>query len=555
MISWIQKYFQHHFRIIFALILASTIISFIIAFGPGSNFGRTDRRPTITREFFGYNLGSQDDQTRLIGDAGLSVNLQTGYNSLEGADLQNYAFQRVAALALADQLHIPPTSKQEIADYIKGLRLFAGEDGQFDAGRYATFRDSLKTNPRLTEAEVSRVLSDDVRADKVQKIIAGPGYVLPNDVKAQLDRADSVWTLSTATADLATFNPSIPVTDLLLTKFFEENSFRYTIAPRAVVAAAHFPAAAYTSAVTVGEADVRAFYDANPGRFPNAAAKPAGTKVDAAADYAAVRAQVEAALRLERAQRFAVKAASDLSFALYDGKIEPGTPAFDNLVAAQHLTLRPLAPFTREDGPAELGHSTEIANEAFKLGSNRSYSDALAAPGGAVVLFWKETQPSRQPAFAEVREKIAADYTANEKSKRFVEFGKTLRSLIENRLKAGDTFEKAVASAAGATSVKIESKTLPPFSRRNPPKDLDFSIAGAMERLEKGRVSDMIIAKDHGLFVYAADKKLPDFSETGPAYAAMRAQMAVVNARIGASARLAAMVELELKKSEPPSLK
>ena len=550
MISWIQKTFQHHFRVIFALILISTIISFIIAFGPGSNLGRGDHR-TITREFFGYNLGSQEDQARLVGDAGLSVNLQTGYNSLEGADLQNYAFQRVAALALADQLHVPASTQQEIADYIKGLRIFAGEDGQFDAKRYGTFRDSLKTNPRLTEAEVSRVLADDVRAEKVQKIIAGPGYVLPADVKTQLERSDARWTLATATADYASFNPSIPVTEAALTRFFGENTLRYTIAPRAVVSVAYFPAAAYTGSIAVGESEVSAYYAANPGRFTNPAAKPAGAKADAAADYAAVRPQVESALKLERAQRLAVKAASDLSFALYDGRLNPGTPAFDQLLAAQHVTLRALAPFTQEDGPAELGGSAEIANEAFKLGTSRAYSDALSAPGGAVVLFWKETQPSRQPAFAEVRDKVAADYTANEKGKRFVEFGKTLRSLIENRLKAGDTFEKAVAYATSTSSVKIASKTLAPFSRRNPPKDLDYTVAGTLDRLTPGQVSDMIITKEHGLFVYVAAKQLPDLSESGPAYAAMRAQLAAVNARIGASSQLAALVDQELKKSEP----
>lgn len=550
MISWIQRYFQQHFRIIFALVLASTIISFIIAFAPGSNFGKTERRNAVTRPFFGYNLASQDDQGRIIGDASLSANLQSGFNALEGADLQNYAFQRVAALALADELHVPATTKQEVADYIKNLRAFAGPDGQFDAVRYGQFRDNLKSNSRLTEADVSRVISDDVRTDKVQRILSGPGYVQANDVKAQLDRADSLWTLATATADFGTFNPSIPVADAALAKFYEENTFRYTIAPRVVVSVAFFPASAYTAGVNVGESEVRAYYEANPGRFPNPAAKP-GAKADPAADYAAVRAQVEATLKLERAQRFAVKAASDLSFALYDGKIEPGSPAFASLLAAQKVQLQALAPFTQEEGPAELGHSADIAAEAFKLGANRTYSDALAAPAGAVVLFWKETLPSRQPALAEVRDRVAADYTANEKGKRFVEFGRTLRSLIENRLKAGDTFEKAVASAASATSVKIECKTLAPFSRRTPPKDLDYSVAGAMERLEKGQLSDMVIAKDHGLFVYAVDKKLPDLSESGPAFAAMRAQMAAVNGRIGASARLAALVEQELKRSEP----
>jgi len=550
MISWIQRTFQHHFRVIFALILISTIISFIIAFGPGSNLGRTANQ-TVSRDFFGYNLGSQEDQARLIGDASLSANLQTGYNSLEGADLQNYAFQRVAALALADQLHLPAPTAQEVADYIKGLRVFAGEDGQFDAKRYGNFRDSLKANPRLTEAEVSRVISDDVRANQVQKIIAGPGYVLPSDVKEQLDRSDSVWTLATATADYASFNPSVPVTDAALTRFFADNSLRYTIAPQVSTAMAYFPAAAYTGLVSVTEADVRAYYDANPGRFSTTAAKPAGAKPDSTADYAAVRALVEAALKLERAQRFASKAASDLSFALYDGKIAPGSPAFDTLLASQHVTLKPLAPFTREAGPAELGGSAEIAGEAFKLDASRTYSDALPAPGGAVVLFWKESIPSRQPLFSEVRAKVAADYLENERRKRFVEFGKTLRSLIENRLKAGESFDKAIATAASATSVRITARTLPPFTRRTPPKDLDYSVAGALEQLKKGQVSDMLITKDQGLFVYIIDKKLPDFSETGPAYVAMRTQLALVNGRIGASAQLNALVEQELKRSEP----
>lgn len=551
MISWVQKYFQHHFRVIFALVLIATIISFVIAFSPSSGLGRGTQRQVLTREFFGYNLGSPEDQARLVGDANLSVNLQTGYSSLEGDELQNYALQRVATLALADQLHVPATTKDEIAGYIKRLRVFTGEDGQFDAGRYASFRDSLKTNSRLTEADVARVLADDVRAEKVQKIVAGPGYVLPADVKVQLVRFDSVWTLGTATVDYASFNPSIPVTDAILTRFFEENSFRYTVAPRVVVASVFFPATAYAGNVSVSESEVRAYYGANAARFPNPAAKPAGAKPDPATDYAAVRPQVEAALKLERAQRFAAKAASDLSFALYEGKGAPGTAAFDALLAAQHVALQPLAPFTREAGPAEFGGSPEIAAEAFKLNQNRAYSDALAAPGGAVVLFWKETLPSRQPLFAEVREKVAADYTDNEKSKRFVELGRTLRTLIETRLKAGDSLEQAVAAAGNAFSVKIESKVLAPFSRRNPPKDLDYSVAGTVERLDKGRISEMSITKEHGLFVYAIDRKLPDLSESGPAYGAMRAQLAAINSRVTATSYLSALVEQELKKSEP----
>lgn len=551
MISWIQRYFQHHFRIVFGLVLLATIISFIIAFS-GSNVGRGGQsRTAMTREFFGYNLSSQEDEGRLFGDANLSATLQTGYNSLENADLQNYALQRAAALNLADQLHLPATTNQEITDFIKGLRAFAGEDGQFDAHRYDQFRDSLKTNPKLTEAMVRRVLADDVRADKVKKIIAGPGYVLPSDVKTQLDRADSVWTLGVVTADYASYSPSIPVTDAILAKYYDQFASHYTIAPSVVTSAAFFPSAMYVGSVAVTESEVRSSYSSNPARWPNPAAKPAPAKPDPAADYAAVRPQVEMALKLDHAQRVAAKAASDLSFALYEGKAAVGSPAFDALLAAQHVSLRPLAPFTREAGPAEFGGSPEIATEAFKLNSSRTYSDALAAPDGAVVLFWKETLPPRQPMLTEIRAKVAADYTDNEKRKRFVEVGRTIRSTIENRLKAGDKFEAAVAAAASATSTKLDVKTLAPFTRRTPPPDADSSVMGTLDRLDKGRVSDMIV-KEQGILVYVIDKKLPDLNESGPAFVTMRAQLAAVNSRIGASSYLGQLVEQELKKSEPP---
>jgi peptidyl-prolyl cis-trans isomerase D len=156
---------------------------------------------------------------------------------------------------------------------------------------------------------------------------------------------------------------------------------------------------------------------------------------------------------------------------------------------------------------------------------------------------------------SEVREKVAADYTEGEKRKRFVELGRSIRNTIEARLKAGDAFEKAVAAAASASSVKIEAKTLPPFTRRQPPQDIDYSVFGALPRLDKGRVSDMIIAKDNGLIVYAADKKLPDLNENSEQFATTRAQIAMASARIGASSYLNELITEELKKSEPLEVK
>ena len=552
MISWIQRTFQHHFRTIFAILLALTIISFIFTIGASPGIGRGDRR-VAERHFFGYDLNQADDQQRIFGDAEISVRLQFGaFGGIDPAQVQNYALQRAATLHLAEQWHIPAATTAEITEAIKNCRMFAGQDGQFDAKTYATFRDNLKTSPRGTsEGDIARVLGDDVRAEKVNKLLAGPGYVLPADIKLQLSRSDTAWTLATGTVDYAAFKPEIKPTDADLTKWFEESGGRYDIAPTVTLGAVTFESAAYTANVALQEAEVRAYYDANPARFAKTnEAKPADPKTPAnpAADFAAARPQVEAALKLERGQALATKAASDLTLALFEARItSPAT--LDTFLAAKKLSVKTLAPFNRESGPAELGGSAEIAAEAFRLGKDRLSSEAVTIPSGAAVLIWRSTQPSRKPLIAEVKDKVAADYVENERRKRFVDLGKTLKAQLEGRLKGGDTFEKAAAALA----TKVEAKAIASFTLRNRPQDLDYSILGTLERLEQGQLSDMVISSDKGLFVFAAEKKAPDLSEANPRYTETRSQLGAYTSRLGASAVISEMVEKELKRSEPKS--
>jgi len=178
-------------------------------------------------------------------------------------------------------------------------------------------------------------------------------------------------------------------------------------------------------------------------------------------------------------------------------------------------------------------------------------SDPVNTPTGTVLLVWRETQPSRKPLFTEVREKVATDYVENERRKRFVDLGKAAKSQIESRLKAGDTFDQAVAAAATSSGLKLEAKTLAAFTPRNRPQDLDYTVLGTLERLEKGQVSDMVVSADKGLFVYAADKKAPDASDANPRFAETRTQIASYTSRLGASAYISELVEKELDKGKP----
>ncbi len=551
MISWTQRTFQQHFRVIFIVLLVMTIIAFVFTIGAAPGLGDA-RTKALDRPFYGLNLGSQEDQKRLFSDAGLSVFLQAGFPALGGEQLQAYALQRHAALHLADQLHVPGPSGADLIDYVKTLRVFAGENGVFDPARYAQFRDNLKLDATLTESDVSRILADDYRYTQVQKLLAGPGYVLPVDVKQQLARAEAKWAIAVASADYGQFSPTVDASEANLTKFFEENAFRYEIPPQVKVRAVRFPAAAFVAQAFVDDAAVRALYDSNPARFPKPAADgkaavalPATGGSDA--DFAAVRPQVEAALKLERARNLAAKAASDLTLALYEGKVAPSS--VDAFLAARKLQSGPVPPFSRTAVPADLGGSPDIAAEAFRLGTARYFSDALPTPEGSVVLLWQESIPARQPLLVEVRGQVATDYAENEKRKRFVEAGRAARTQIESLIRSGKSLEQAAANPIAGLVFSVQSP--PAFTLREPPTTLEPAVFGALESLEKGGVSEMVTTGAKGMIVHVADKAMPATDESNPRFVETRGQIAAFIGSRNAGDYLNELVEKELAKTAP----
>ena len=545
MISWIQRTFQHHFRLIFAVLLIGMVIPFIFTIGSTPGIGRAERSAS-GRDYFGHNLLSPDQTQALMNDTRLSAELQYTSN-VSAEQLQSYMFQRVAAQHLADELHLPTPTSEDITAFIKTLRIFAGPDGQFDVTHYNAFRNSLKASSAVTESDILRVLSNDARMIKLQRLLAGPGYVMPGDVKDLLQKGDTTWTISTVSADYAAFAPDIHLTEAEISKFYTDNSFRYTVAPRVAVDCVRFPEEDFVAGTAPTDAEVRAFYDANPARFPKAAgAKAPAVKSDPATDFASVQPQVRQALVSEMAKSKAVKAASDLAYALYEGKVTRAS--LESFLAGRKLKTESLTPFTNEAGPSEFGGGREIATAAFELNADRFYSEGIPSPNGAVVLIWRELLPSHLPALSEVRDRVVADATDNQKRIRFVEFGRVLKTGIERRLKAGEPIDKAAAEAAG--SIKVTVKSFPPFRLRDQPKDVDETVFGILDRLGKGEVSDMEATADRGLLVYAADKKSPVTNESNPLYAQVKAQLAETFARADATSIMREVVDAELKRTD-----
>ncbi|HVW20268.1 MAG TPA: peptidyl-prolyl cis-trans isomerase [Opitutaceae bacterium] len=550
MISWIQRSFQNHFKLIFAVILGATIFTFVVEIGATPGIGRAERR-NVRRDFFGHNLGSPADMDQVMHDGMISAELQGG--NLDEDRLKEYALQRIAALSLAKQLRLPAATPSELEGFIRNLPAFADQKGQFDAARYDQFRRNPEQFFGVSGDEIAHVLADDIRIDRVERLIDGPGYVLPADVRDQIQRSDTSWTLGVATVDYASYHPAINPSDAELAKYFQANIERYTVPPRVHADYIDFAAQAYVGQVQVSDAEVRAYYDAHAAKYDQPQPAPkAGAKAPPApsadAKFAAAKAQAASDLRLEKARRLAAKDASDLAYALYQDKVPAsGLAAY---LASRHLGLKPLAPFTQQAGPAELGGSQEISEAAFKLTADRYYSDALPAPDGYVILVWQSTDSARQPALAEVRAKVLADYRENQKRADFAGLGSTLRADLQARLKAGAKFDAAAQAAAAQAGVKVDAKVLPPFTLESRPAAVEEPVLAPLDHLDAGQVAPMEIDGDKGYLVYAEAKKAPDPKTDAPRAAEVRRQLALYASRGAAIAYFSDLVNQELKRTD-----
>ena len=184
----------------------------------------------------------------------------------------------------------------------------------------------------------------------------------------------------------------------------------------------------------------------------------------------------------------------------------------------------------------------------MKLNSARHFSDAIPTQAGAAVLFWQETLPARRPLFTEVAVRVGTDFVENEKRKRFVEVGRSARDQLRARIKAGESFENAAAAVSG---LSLTVKSHAGFTRRQPPADVDFAVLNALDSINQGEVSEMIGAADKGVFIFAAEKKLPDLTEGTPMYTTTQSQLAQAYASRAGNEYLFELVQKELAKTAP----
>jgi len=578
MITWIQKTFQEHFRFVFIALLVVSIVAFIfvnnVSIGFGLFHSSAEKRP-----YFGINLAESGALERIQKDAITSIFFHFGSAPPKNEYLQQLAMKRFAFVHAADELRLPYPPSDEMEKRIKTLRYFKDDKGQFDASKYADFRSSPKksTGLDMTLDDFTRAIGDDMRVDELQKLVSGPGYVLPQEVRQVIKQNETTWTLITANVDFencrgvacdardlnTTPKPGVAsdaptdAGESRIMAYFDKNRAKYAAAPQVRVDYIEFPSSLFLDSVKVTEKEVRAYYDANPARFPKALSITNTPQTQANdQNYALMRSNAETLLRQQRALALATTSASDFAYDLDKNGILPNTPAFDDALAKNHVSARSLPAFSKDTPPEQFGRNgAAIAKESFSLNAETRYSNPVATRQSAVILVWQESIPERPAEFSDVAGKVKTDYIKDERQNQILAMGKKLKQLVETSLKAGLPFQVAITKAAVAEGASVTTQNNAPFTlrqreaRQTGPNalNIDRTLMETLRHLDQGQMSDMTVNGDTGKFIYVQSAKYSDLTESNPEYVRIERDMATRRASAAFEVFAQNLVDAELE--------
>ncbi len=512
MISWIQHHLIRHGRWIFLTLLALIIVAFVFTIGatPGCT---TDRSGYEENLFYGIDLNSPRESEVIIEKVQLSAILN-GQEIRSDEQFQNQLTSRIALLHLAEEIGVPSPNQETLSNYITTKDAFLNADGKFSADAYTSFVDSMESNPRTSQGLVIVVLEEDYRINQIGSVLSGPGYLLPAESISQTQRRATKLNLSTAELNYADFSPEIAVEEAALLEYYEANKLRYEIPERIKASYAYFDLDAYVEKVPKpSEAELREHFISNRDGFvadhelTNLAGSVAeGMPKEAnAVTFSDVREAVTRSYMVEQEARLANEAAQGFAYTLYRNEIKRDSAAFNELLKEANLSLTEIEPYTLA-GAKQRALSSDLLESAFKLGGNRYYSDAYAVDGGFAVLLYEGRIAPEIPDFEAVQSELINDYKMDEKRRLFNERGEALQAELKAKIAEGIDFTEA-AEALGLGTTSFDT-----FSMQEAPRDLNRSALQLALGMQVGDISPMLTSDGTGIFVYVANKTVPEIA-------------------------------------------
>jgi parvulin-like peptidyl-prolyl isomerase len=181
----------------------------------------------------------------------------------------------------------------------------------------------------------------------------------------------------------------------------------------------------------------------------------------------------------------------------------------DELAKTNGLAARATAPFSREEGPAELKVGEKFSQAAFKLTQVEPFAGPIMADDGVYVVALKQQIPSEVPPLASIGAKVTEDYRMLQAMQLAHQAAAKFSTTLTNGLAQGKAFD-AICADAGIKPERLpafalSTETLPEKTEDQVPlptlKELAFTTP-------VGKSSEPERSRD-GVFILYVEKKLP----------------------------------------------
>ncbi len=532
MISWLQTNLQKHFRYLFIVLLAVVIVAFVFTIGAGPGIGDgTNRMSKLS--FFGRELNTEAQRQEFFNGAFYSSLLRGAQMNQD--QLNQYAFNREAALHLAELHDVPGPTSEQLTEHIQALGMFLGADGQFSREAYVSFRDETRARGQISEGALSQIMADDFRVNRIYEVLSSPGFVLDSEVIDELAADQTQWTINVATFDFESFEPEIDTSEEKIEAFFATNNFRYAAPARRVISYIEFKAPDYLDDVDVKEDALKNYFARNASKYTKTVAaapieavegetpEPAEPTIEPAT-FEESKYQVTSDFKMEQALSIAQAKAEELALAFVEADNASGiTESLDRdrleaLIETKGLESRQTAAFARNETPIGLAWSQNLIALSYQLSESHIYSQPVIEGDSTLVLYLQSQLDEFIPSLKTVRNRVLEDYAQEESRRLRAVHGEELAAALK-AVSGTDAF-KAEAEAKGLTVVEYAD-----FTRREPAEGLDTSLLYSISDLDQGGVSDAIIREDKGTIVQVAKKLVPEVSSDSEEYESRMTQL------------------------------
>ena len=189
-----------------------------------------------------------------------------------------------------------------------------------------------------------------------------------------------------------------------------------------------------------------------------------------------VRSTIEPTVLDERVSAEANDAAEKIAAAIRQSNHQP----LDDLAKKFNMTVAELPLASATDPPASFANSQDVRTAIFQLRPGE-LSQPIQTPQGIVIVTPKDDQAGHQGTFAEVRDRVLADYQQEQS----VALAKSKADELAKQAKSSEAFDKA------AKSLSLDVKTSEPLSRTSSIPDVGSGqLIEAAFTMPVGQVSD-----------------------------------------------------------------